>query len=322
LKDIFSQQRQEVLAWLSDPQKGMTSWNSASPETEFSSLLTKADLTPSGTSASTSNHDPNLSSLTIKADLPGLIAQALPVVMITLESWTRRMFERVRPVIGSYAQEAVRRLFDRLGFTVASAAIPPAPPENTPPAASPDEPRRPVLEAGWPVMNPKLSDAVDRLTLSFCEETNATTSLALSDALAKTREAIRDATTIGLPMEDLTKRINEIFDQAEQWRSKRIAVTESSRAVHMAQDLSARESGVVKGFHWLASGDACPLCEALGGKEVGLGIPFETGTSANPVYADVYHPPRHPGCQCSITEVLLPEGQRNGSLEELAGAWV
>ena len=207
--------------------------------------------------------------------------------MLTLEHWTRRLFERVVPTIRSYAQESAQRLWRRLF------------------PASPEAPAAPLIDTRLPAVHDHVNDAVDRLTLSFCEETNATTSLQLSEALHQTREAIREGVVdSALSMDDLTKRVNQIFDQAEEWRAKRIAVTESSRAVHMGQMLAAQESGRVKALKWLASDDACPLCQELADKgEVPLGTPFVTGTSDNPVYADVYHPPRHPNCQCSLLEI-------------------
>src|SRR4051812_32059585 len=104
------------------------------------------------------------------------------------------------------------------------------------------------------VDNPKIAEAVDAAALAFSETTNATTSLALDDALAKVRESILAGNSgEGLGYKDLTDAINAIFDGATQSRARTIAITESSRAVHAAQELLAKQSGVVTGWRWLLS---------------------------------------------------------------------
>ena len=106
----------------------------------------------------------------------------------------------------------------------------------------------------WDVTNPKTQEAIDALTLDFCKATNETTSMDLHDAVEEVRKAVRDGLiTGGQSIDALTERVNAIFDGAEKWRARRIAVTESSRAVHEAQLLQGKESGVVTGWRWLAS---------------------------------------------------------------------
>lgn len=226
----------------------------------------------------------------------------LPLLILALHIWARWLFDRVRPVLDQYAAEAAQKFWARL-LEARPTVVPPGGPPPVPQSLAGGG-ESPSLQAAFPVVNPKIAEALDRLTLKFCEETNATTSQLLSEALQQTRQAVREATIEGLAIDDLTKRINDVFADAETWRAKRIAVTESSRAVHLAEFISAQESGVVSSLEWLASADACPLCEALAGKQVPLGQPFVTGASKIPEYADVYHAPRHPGCQCTTLEIL------------------
>lgn len=158
----------------------------------------------------------------------------------------------------------------------------------------------------WEVTNPHTHDAIDQASLAFCESTNATTSLELADALEKTREALTAGLiTRGESVADLTRRIKAIFDGAETWRARRIAASEASRAVHAAQEMAAKQSGVVTGWRWLLSEDACPLCQTVARRvpAVRLGQPFAI-VGDNPNYSAVRHPPLHPGCQCSLEEVL------------------
>lgn len=109
-------------------------------------------------------------------------------------------------------------------------------------------------------------------------------------------------------LRELTKRVNSVFDQAERWRAERIAATEASRAVHAAQWQSEVESGVVAGHEWLASGDACPICQVIAqkAKRVQLGQRFAV-VGDHPTYQDIRHPPAHPGCQCAMVAILTPE---------------
>jgi uncharacterized protein with gpF-like domain len=154
------------------------------------------------------------------------------------------------------------------------------------------------------VVNPHLDVAVDRLTLNFCRATNETTSRELSQALANLKEEIRQGLVTGDSLPELRKRVNGVFDNAEQSRAQTIAASEASRAVHSAQEIAGKESGVGRGLKWLASADACPICLALNGKEVAFGQPFASGVSENPAYSEVYFPPRHPNCNCAAQTII------------------
>jgi GNAT superfamily N-acetyltransferase len=158
----------------------------------------------------------------------------------------------------------------------------------------------------WQVTNPHLAGKIERAALDFCEATNRTTSLELDEALRRTREELHAGlVTEGESLAKLTKRVNAIFDGAETWRARRIAASEASRAVHAAQEQAAIQSGVVAGWEWLLSSDACPLCQTVARRapRVKLGQPFAV-VGDHPVYSEVRHPPLHPGCQCSMVEVL------------------
>lgn len=161
----------------------------------------------------------------------------------------------------------------------------------------------------WSVVNPHTERMIDDAALAFCQSTNETTSLQLDDALAKTREALKQGVVEkGESLFYLTKRVNKIFDGAETWRARRIAQTETSRAVHAAQEQAAIQSGVVKGWQWLLSSDACPICLAIGARArfVRLGQPFAV-IGGNPVYSAIKFPPAHPHCNCTVLEILDDE---------------
>ena len=155
------------------------------------------------------------------------------------------------------------------------------------------------------VVNPKLSEAVDAASSKFAQSTNQTTSLELSDALDTLRDELRQGLLTGDPIRELTMRVQGVFDLAEKTRAMTIAATEASRATHHAQVLAGEASGVVIGYRWLLSADACPVCIAIAesNPEVEPGGSFAK-FGDNPEYSDVQFPPAHPNCQCSMTEIL------------------
>jgi hypothetical protein len=167
----------------------------------------------------------------------------------------------------------------------------------------------------WSVVNPHTEQAIWDAALAFAESTNATTSDELHDALERTRAALVEGVVEhGEALPALTKRVNAIFEGAETWRARRIAWTETSRAVHAAQVEAARRSGVVTGWRWLASADACSLCLAIAARApaVRLGDSFAV-IGDNPTYAEIEHPPAHPHCNCTLVEILDTDAQPDWS---------
>ena len=148
----------------------------------------------------------------------------------------------------------------------------------------------------WEVVNPHTERMIEEAALAFAESTNETTSLEIDEALRRTREElIAGVVTKGEALPKLTKRVNAIFDTAEKWRARRIAQTETSRAVHAAQEQAAIASGVVVGWKWLLSSDACPLCNTVARRTpaVRLGQPFAV-IGDHPIYSTIKFPPLHP----------------------------
>jgi hypothetical protein len=157
-----------------------------------------------------------------------------------------------------------------------------------------------ALQLSFDLFNPRIQEAVEALTLTFCEETLATAAGELEESLQKLWELLREGLERGEAYTWIAREVRRIF--ADPVRAYRIAATEGSRALHAGQLLAAKESGVVRGLRWLASSDACPRCLAIDGKEVPLGKPFLVEGSGP--YAVVKHPPLHPNCFCTVTEVL------------------
>lgn len=150
------------------------------------------------------------------------------------------------------------------------------------------------------MFNPRVLEAVDRLTFDFCEETNRTSVQRIDLALRALRRELAGGLEEGEAYVRLTRRVLNIF--ASPSRAAAIGMTEPSRAMHAGQLLMAQQSGVVKGKRWLASSDACKLCLSLNGKVVGLDEDF--AVVGHGPYARIPHPPAHPHCFCTVTETI------------------
>jgi len=108
-------------------------------------------------------------------------------------------------------------------------------------------------------------------------------------------------------LSSLTKRVNAVFNNASSYRAERIARTEASRALHLGQRMEAQDSGVVKGYRWLLSADVCPICVDIAANMPEIPLDGKFGTVGTGVYSDVWAPPAHPNCMCTITEILIDE---------------
>lgn len=198
----------------------------------------------------------------------------LPTEFVPYDDWDKGFAYEVQPVIELCAAKNAKEVWARIG-------------------ASPDT---------FAVVPAKVKEAVEQLSLKFCAETNATTSLEINAAIETLRQEIEAGLVSGDTLKELTKRVNKIFDSAEQYRAARIAASETSRAIHLGQVISAKESGVVSGFKLLVSSDACEECLGYADKEIGLDGKYNESDT----YSDVPLP-IHPSCRCTQIEIIKPE---------------
>jgi SPP1 gp7 family putative phage head morphogenesis protein len=140
--------------------------------------------------------------------------------------------------------------------------------------------------------------------LKFAQSTNATTNKSLNDALDQLREELAGGLFSGDSIPEMRKRVQSIFESMDKSRATLIAQSETQRAVHEGLRIAAKESGVVKGFEFLLSDDACPICKKYEGKVIGLDDKF----NEDDTYDDSMLP-IHPGCRCTVTEVLKDAGE-------------
>lgn len=161
--------------------------------------------------------------------------------------------------------------------------------------------KKPKRVSQFNVLLPEVIESIRNHVFLFVDETIQTSKLQVDEAYDQTALDLADGISQGEATKSLNERIGKIFD--DPMRAARIAQTEASRAMHNGQMLAAQQSGIVIGFKWLASSDACERCLKLDGQVRKIGQPFYVDPKGGP-YAVVKHPPLHPHCMCAMTEEL------------------
>lgn len=203
---------------------------------------------------------------------------------VDLSDWDEALMKEARPAITIIYEDAAEATLVRLGV-------------GTDPEV-------------WDVVLPEVREAVDQASMKFSASTNATTSKEINTAIRKLKQDLAEGIVghANTPSE-LSKRVGAVFNRAERFRAERIAITEASRATHGAQRIAGAKSGVVKGYKWLLSGDACEICQSIAmAHPDGIGMTESFAqVGSNPEYMSVQQPPAHPYCMCTMTEILAFE---------------
>lgn len=216
-----------------------------------------------------------------------------------LDHWPEQLLVTVRPLVVQLYQRGITESRRRLATLRGAPAIR-WPQRITPHIRHTFGEKLKQLGVSFDLFDPMVLRAVDRAALQFCEETNATAVEGLRTSVTKLRELLKAGLSEGKAVAQLAREVKRIF--ADPSRAWRIAATESSRAVHGGALLNAKESSLKLRKEWLASSDACPRCLELDGVQRELDEPFVVdGTGP---YARIDHPPLHPHCWCTFTEVL------------------
>jgi len=146
------------------------------------------------------------------------------------------------------------------------------------------------------ITEPRIQKWLDEKAFKFAEEVNKTTEDALREAL---KLGIQEGDTI----DEISKRVADIFDMAEDYRSERIARTEVVSSANRGAIAAYEESGVVKGLEWITARDSDVRdSHQIDGEIVNLGEAFSNGLlyPGDPSGAaeEVIN------CRCSATPVL------------------
>ena len=120
----------------------------------------------------------------------------------------------------------------------------------------------------------------------------------------------------GESIKQLSDRVASVYDTAQDYRSDRVARTESQAASNGATLDAYQQNPVVTAMTWFANPDACEYCAELDGTTVGLEDTFVSQGDSVDVdqsdgstdsyqadYGDVDTPPLHPNCSCTIIPV-------------------
>lgn len=160
----------------------------------------------------------------------------------------------------------------------------------------------------WDVEQPGARFAIKQAAMSLSLEANEVTQRQMARIIPRIRAALMQGVASGDPYDDMAKAIQKLFGHADRYRSQRIAITETQRAIHKGLLNQYVESGVVELKRWLTSGAPCPICEAIAAEnESGISLAADFAkVGRHPEYSLVSAPPAHPGCLCSILPVLTP----------------
>ena len=220
-----------------------------------------------------------------------------------LDYWPEQLLATVRPLVVQLYQQGITESRRRLAILQGGRPVAAQfrwPQRITPHIRHTFGAKLKQLGVSFDLFDPLVLRAIDKATLQFCEETNATAVGDLKTAVAKLRKLLKEGLPEGKAVAQLAHEVKRIF--ADPSRAWRIAATESSRAVHGGALLNAKESSLKLRKEWLASSDACHRCLELDGVQKELDEPFVVD-GVGP-YARIDHPPLHPHCFCSFTEVL------------------
>lgn len=137
-----------------------------------------------------------------------------------------------------------------------------------------------------------------------------------AETLDQLNTTLTEGITNGEGYKQLSQRVSDVYDTATDYRSDRVARTESQNAANSATLDAYQQNPAVTSMEWYANPDACPFCEDLDGTEVGLEDSFVSQGDSVDVgddsysadYGDVDTPPLHPNCECTIIPVTDSDG--------------
>lgn len=123
--------------------------------------------------------------------------------------------------------------------------------------------------------------------------------------------ALNQGITEGESLDQLTKRVAEVYEYSDTVRARAVAHTETFYIANEGNKEAYRQSGVVEAVRWYTAEDelVCPWCAPQQGKIVGVNENFYnkgetiTGSDGRPLaldYRAIGVPPLHTNCRCFI----------------------
>lgn len=157
-------------------------------------------------------------------------------------------------------------------------------------------------------MTKRVQNYLKKRALKFSFEMTEETNNLLKVTLA-------EGVKLGESIPQIRKRVEELFEGMEKYRSERIARSEVIRASNFGAKEAYRQSGVVEELEWLTTDDenTCEFCAPLNGEVIKINENFfdrgdkyrgSDGGVLDLDYESVQHPPLHPNCRCTIIPVV------------------
>lgn len=122
-----------------------------------------------------------------------------------------------------------------------------------------------------------------------------------------------------LPKSDVQKNLSNVMN-TDEWRVKRIALTETNRAGNNGQAYAmeqvAKDEKITIHKVWQAQAGECALCQSLDGKEVGISETFmlkgeeitdADGNKYKNDFMDIDVATIHPNCKCYMTYKVIKD---------------
>lgn len=150
--------------------------------------------------------------------------------------------------------------------------------------------------------------AAKRLSKSY----NATT-------LKLLKRTLNEGLSNGDSLDQLTKRVDTVFEFSDLKRAKAVAHTESFYIANKGNIEAYRQSGVVKTQRWYTAEDerVCEFCNPMNGKIIDVGSKYFkkgdviTGTDGGTLalnYRSMDVPPLHTNCRCFVRPEVIDIG--------------
>lgn len=179
-----------------------------------------------------------------------------------------------------------------------------------------------------------LSQAQGQLALEFAGDTNAQYQIskalqaALQASIKKMSQnfntetldqlsgTLTEGVSAGESLDKLSARVADVYSAAKDWRTLRVARTESMNAANASAIDAYKQTEYVVAIEWYINPGACDFCQSMAGTQVPLDQPFvasgdsvdTTDGQGNDIsysadYGDVDQPPLHPNCTCGVIPI-------------------
>lgn len=151
------------------------------------------------------------------------------------------------------------------------------------------------------VITPTIEEVLSKYNIRLATAINRTTRQQLEDIFVEGE---------GDGIQEVTSKIDQYFEWADDTRAERIARSETIRTSNQGMEDAWAQSEIVESKEWYTALDerVCPFCDEMDGTVVALGENyFDKGDEFNGMtldFRDIGEPPLHTSCRCVLLPVL------------------